>query len=93
MIAYADGIIGSEGEHFMGSFCIFSSWRWIIGLIFLIVVGLVIYYAVKGMREKGVPDDNLTKEALDALKLRYAKGEITEEEYEKIKKELHSTRD
>ncbi len=88
MIAYADGIVGEGHECYLGHFFNFPFGGWIMGFIFIIVVGLVIYYAIKGMKNKDTQDEELTKEAINAIKVRYAKGEITEEEYKKIKREL-----
>ena len=88
MVAYADGFVGEGHGCYFGHFFNFPFGGWIMGLIFLVIVGLVVYYAVKGLREKGTRDEDLIREALDAVKLRYAKGEITEEEYRKIRREL-----
>ena len=90
MIAYADGFVGEGHECCFGHFFNFPFGGWIMGLIFLIIIGLVVYYAVKGMREKNIRDEDLIKEALEVTKLRYAKGEITEDEYKKIKRELET---
>jgi putative membrane protein len=58
--------------------------RWI---IFLIVIGLLIYFIVQAKKTKGqTPTRN--ESHLDILKRRYAKGEITKEEYEAMKKDL-----
>ncbi len=55
----------------------------ILGLV-LIVVGAVVSRGQKeDYHEKEVEDD-----ALDILEKRYAKGEITKEEFDKIKKDL-----
>ena len=56
-------------------------------IIMLIVIGLVIYLLVQAQRTKGqTPTQN--ESHLDILKKRYAKGEITKEEYEGMKKDL-----
>jgi len=58
------------------------------GLAFLVVVGLVIYFIMKSIREK--KSEIVTKEEtpLEILKRRYAKGEINQEEFKKMSKEL-----
>lgn len=56
-------------------------------IIFLIVIGLLIYFFVQTQKTKGqTPTQN--ESHLDILKRRYAKGEITKEEYERMKKDL-----
>jgi len=56
-------------------------------IIFLIAIGLLIYFFVQTRKTKGrTPTQN--ESHLDILKRRYAKGEITKEEYERMKKEL-----
>jgi putative membrane protein len=56
-------------------------------IIFLIVIGLLIYFVVQAQKTKGqTPTQG--ESHLDILKKRYAKGEITKEEYERIKKDL-----
>ena len=56
-------------------------------IIFLIVIGLLIYFIVQAQKTKDqTPTQN--ESPLDILKRRYAKGEITREEYEKMKKDL-----
>ena len=56
-------------------------------IIFLIAIGLLIYFIVQTKKTKGqMPTQN--ESHLDILKKRYAKGEITKEEYERMKKDL-----
>ena len=56
-------------------------------IIFLIAIGLLIYFFVQTRKTKGrTPTQN--ESHLDILKRRYAKGEITKEEYERMKKDL-----
>ena len=56
-------------------------------IILLIVIGLLIYFIVQAQKTKGrTPIQN--ESPLDILKRRYAKGEITREEYERMKKDL-----
>lgn len=54
-------------------------------LLLLVLIGVVIYFVVRGdkwMKKEG------DESPLEILKKRYARGEITREEYNKIKKEL-----
>lgn len=53
-------------------------------LIFLIIIGLLIYFIVQNQKTKGPS----SKSPLDILKERYAKGEITKEDFDKMKKDL-----
>ncbi len=59
-----------------------------IGLAFLVIIGLVIYFIVKNIR--GKKSNIVTKEEnpLEILKRRYAKGEINQEEFKNMSKEL-----
>lgn len=54
-------------------------------LLLLVLVGVVIYFVVRGDKwmKKGSEES-----PLEILKKRYARGEITREEYNKIRKEL-----
>ena len=54
-------------------------YNWVFQLLILVAVGLIIYWVFKG---------NKKDSAMDIVKKRYAKGEITEKEFKKIKKEL-----
>ena len=55
-------------------------------LIFLVLIGFVVYFVVRG--EKRMKRNSSEETALDILKKRYAKGEITRQEYEEMKKDL-----
>jgi putative membrane protein len=60
---------------------------------FLIFIGLIIaavYFIQSGIKGKGVLQalNEKKEDPLQILKMRYAKGEISEEEYKRMKKEL-----
>ncbi len=71
------------------------SWGWGMGfggpfmVIFWLLVIVCIAYLIKRMAGGDKKDET----ALDILKKRYAKGEISREEYERIKDELLSNKD
>ncbi len=59
---------------------------WIYMIVFWALVILGIAYIIKLIAGREVKDGK--ESALDILKKRYAKGEITKEEYEKMKDDL-----
>lgn len=66
-------------------------WGWVLlgPLFWIIVIGLVVYAVVSfNKRGSGVnyPEHNETP--LDIIKKRYAKGELTREQFEQMKKDL-----
>lgn len=56
-------------------------------IIFLIVIGVAIYFIVQATKSKG-PESPYRETPMEILKKRYAKGEITKEEFDKMKKDL-----
>ena len=84
-----EGYYGSQGPGGWGpmmhyGFGYGGMFMWI---IFLIVIGFLIYFIVQAKRMKGQTPTQ-TESHIDILKRRYAKGEITREEYERMKKDL-----
>jgi putative membrane protein len=61
-------------------------WMWLFMIIFWVVVISFVVWAVR--RFSGHPGMSGGSSALDIAKERYAKGEISHEEFEKIKKNL-----
>ena len=63
------------------------------GMIFMVLFWVVIivgvFYLIKILSGKG-REGGQGESAEELLKKRYAKGEISQEEYEKIKKDLHA---
>jgi putative membrane protein len=60
-------------------------WIWMIILVIIILAG--IYFFTTGFTQERRASYTSTS-SLEILKQRYAKGEITEEEFKRIKKEL-----
>jgi len=72
------GMMGGYGYGYRGMF---------IGILFLILAGVAIYFIVQSVRSKnGVGQAN--ESHIDILKKRYAKGEITKEDFDRMKNEL-----
>jgi putative membrane protein len=59
-----------------------GSYMWI---ILLIIIGVVVYLIIQNTKSK---TDSDKETPLDIIKKRFAKGEITKEQYEEIKKKL-----
>jgi putative membrane protein len=58
-------------------------------IIFLIVVGVLIYFIVQAQKTKGqTPAQG--ESHLDILKKRYAKGEISKEDFDRMKRDLEA---
>lgn len=56
-------------------------------IIFIIIAAVIAYFVIQTLKTKTTgltPDET----PLDILKKRYAKGEITKEDYEKMKKDI-----
>lgn len=62
---------------------------WFAWLIFAIVIGLIVYLIAKvAAQNRGDNDHRSGETPLDILKQRYARGEISREEFLQIKKDL-----
>ena len=65
----------------------YHGWECMMGfgspLLLLLIIGIVLYF-IFGKKHK----TKHSKSALDMAKERYAKGEITKEEFEQIKKDI-----
>jgi putative membrane protein len=61
-------------------------------IFWLVIIGLIVWLIVRGSN-RPYTNHNMHREKenpLNIIKLRYAKGEITKEEYETLKKDLES---
>lgn len=59
-------------------------------ILWVIVIGFVVYYVLKGDKSGIVVQKNDKASAMEVLDNRYAKGEIDEETYKKMKENLKS---
>ncbi|MDW5552213.1 SHOCT domain-containing protein [Methanosarcina sp.] len=76
------GFMGNYGYGMMGYGGMFF------GLLFWILIIAIAYLLIKWLTEQNKAKGSEGKSALDIAKERYAKGEITEEEFEEMKKRL-----
>lgn len=72
-------LVGHAVKGGMRPFMGVHPYSWVFQLLILIAVGLIIYWMIKGSKKES---------AIDIIKKRYAKGDITEKEFKKIRKEL-----
>jgi putative membrane protein len=56
-------------------------------LLFIAVIGVLIYLLIQNFKTKGNAG-GIGETPLDILKKRYAKGELTKDEFDKMKKDL-----
>jgi putative membrane protein len=59
-------------------------------IAFLALIALGTYYLVAGVSTAERPSYSRTEQPLEILKERYARGEITKEQFEEMKKTLES---
>ncbi len=78
-----------DGDHMNGYGHMMGPWSGgiFMGLFLLVVVGVLIYFLVKGLGPGGF-GQTPRETALDILKRRYARGEITKEQFDEMKKDL-----
>lgn len=66
----------------------FMGGMWFGWIFWIAIFGLVIYLIVRLTNQRGSKSDNSNESPLDTLKKRYARGEITKEEFDSMKKDL-----
>lgn len=88
VLAFADaedcGFMSGWGH--MMNFGLGGIFMWI---VFLIIVVAIVYLIVQSNKPRSY-DSPFIESPIDILKKRYAKGEITKEEFEKMRKDLKS---
>jgi len=77
---------GMMGPGMMGGF----GFMWLMPILWIVAIGLIIWAVVAAVRggESTGQGSPKTDSALEILKQRYARGEISKEEYEQKKKDL-----
>jgi putative membrane protein len=79
-----------QGDKGMGGNTMFGGG--IMGLIIIVLVGVAVYYLVMQSKNQSKnmhsSQETPMETALDILKKRFARGEITKEEFENMKREL-----
>lgn len=71
----------------------FGMWIWPVLVIVLILALFLFFgrgYSTRNFRSSGAGTDQPAETGLDALKKRYAKGEITKDEFDQMKKDILS---
>ena len=66
-------------------------WGWgglLMCLLFLLFIGLIVYLIIKSAKPTSTEISHKENTALEILKRRYAKGEVSKEEFERMKKDL-----
>lgn len=63
---------------------------WFGWFFWLVVLIIVIWIGIKITKRSGKQNSNQTETPLDILKKRYAKGEISKDEFEQMKKDIQS---
>lgn len=66
------------------------SFMFLIPIVFLVLIVLGAYYIITELTGQGRSESGERGKALETLKERYAKGEITREQYLKMKEDLES---
>jgi len=59
-------------------------------LILILIAGVIIYFVVNGSKRLVNPVDLIKESSMEILKRRYASGEISKEEFDRLKKDIES---
>ena len=74
-------------DHMMGYGGYGGMFMWLILIIF---VGVTVYFILERSKRAGDSEDSTRETPTEILKRRYAKGEITKEEFDRLKKEIEN---
>lgn len=86
---------GNDGGHIGGWGHMMTFW-WggaLMWILFLVVIVVVVYFVLQSTRSRnynGSFRETARETSIDILKRRYARGEISKEEFEQMKKDLES---
>ena len=59
-------------------------------LILILVAGIIIYFVVNWSKRTANPADSTRESPIEILKRRYASGEISKEEFDRLKKDIEN---
>jgi putative membrane protein len=82
------GGFGSFSGAMMGGFWPFLIWRIVMWIVVLGVIGVIVWLIVRTQKQQGSRGGLQGESPLDIVKRRYARGEITREEFENLKRDL-----
>jgi len=82
------GGFGSFSGAMMGGFRPFLIWRIVMWIVVLGVIGVIVWLIVRTQKQHGGRGSLQEESPLDIVKGRYARGEITREEFENLKRDL-----
>ena len=82
------GNYGAFPGTMMGGFWGYYTWRIIMWIVLLGVIGVVIWLVVRSQKQHGTFRNPEVDSPLEIAKRRYAQGEISKEEFETMKKDL-----
>jgi uncharacterized membrane protein len=82
------GGFGALSGAMMGGFWPFFVWRIVMWIVVLGVIGVVVWLIVRTQKQHGGRGSLQGESPIDIVKARYARGEITREEFENLKRDL-----
>lgn len=78
---------GRGWDHMMGYGGYGGMFMW---LIWIVIAAVIIYFVFNLSKRNGKSIDSENESPIEILKRRYAKGEITKDEFDRIKKEIET---